>query len=79
MIEDTQKLLLTGGVKTNIFRDTKQEKLNEDDCLVMVYILNDTSQLEQAREFFTQLAEVKSIVVPGENAGGYVMYGEDEL
>ena len=79
MIEDTQKLLLTGGVKTNIFRDTKQEKLNEDDCLVMVYILNDTSQLEQAREFFTQLAEVKSIVVPGENTGGYVMYGEDEL
>ena len=45
----------------------------------MVYILNDKSQLEQAREFFTQLAEVKSIVVPGENAGGYVMYGEDEL
>ena len=46
MIEDTQKMLLTGGVKTNIFRDTKQEKQNQDGCLIMVYILNDQSQLQ---------------------------------
>ena len=48
-----QKMLLTGGVKTNIFREKKPESPNKIVC-----VLNDTSQLSEARNFFEQQAEV---------------------
>lgn len=44
MVEDMQKMLLTGGVKTNMFKDTETK---------IVCILNDLTQLEAAREFFS--------------------------
>ena len=43
MVEDMQKMLLTGGVKTNIFKNTETQ---------IVCVLNDATQLEMAQEFF---------------------------
>ena len=50
MVEDMQKMLLTGGVKTNVF------KLREPDSIMCV--LNDADQLRQATEFFAAQGEV---------------------
>lgn len=47
MVEDMQKMLLTGGVKTNIFRD----KWSANQRNTFVYVLNNADQMEQAREF----------------------------
>jgi aspartate/glutamate racemase len=54
MVEDMQKMLLTGGVKTNIFKNTDTQ---------IVCVLNDAAQLEMAREFFSSQPEVSSVTV----------------
>lgn len=42
MVEDMQKMLLTGGVKTNIFRDKKSANQRN----TFVYVLNNADQME---------------------------------
>lgn len=76
MVEDMQKMLLTGGVKTNIFQDAKKKDQTND---TFVFVLNDKSQLEQAKEFFEDLGEVKQVLVMGENPNAEVIYSHDEL
>ena len=67
MVEDMQKMLLTGGVKTNIFRD---QYTGKDQQLTFICILNDQAQLDQAKTFFSDQPEVESINQVDPNADG---------
>ena len=70
MVADMQTMLLTGGVKVNIFRDKR-------DGDVITCILNDKEQLKEAKAFFLQQKEVSSIYdYEDSNPGGHVFYNE---
>ena len=47
-------MLLTGGVRTNIFKQGQAE---------IAVVVNDGESLQQARDFFNGLEEVESVTV----------------
>ena len=63
-------MLLTGGVQTNLFKTSES---------TFVFVVNDLTKLEQAREFFTDLPEVKKVESMGDNPDAEVIYPNDEL
>ena len=50
-------MLLTGGIRTNIFKQGPDE---------IVVILNDDESLRLAKEFFMNLDEIEDVII-GEN------------
>ena len=54
MVKDMQEMLLTGGVRTNIFRQGTDQ---------IVVVFNDWESLSQAKTFFEDLDEVESVKV----------------
>ena len=54
MVNDMQDMLLTGGVRTNIFRQGQEE---------IVVVMNDRESLDSAKLFFDEKDEVLEVRV----------------